>query len=192
MNILRRTTAILTLAAAMTAMAVAEPPSSGAAPSIEYQVKATVLFNFARFVVWPTARHEKPDSPLAIGVWGENVFGRTLEHLAADAKVEGRPVTVRTVQSVEEAVRCHIVFVNQPADSMSADDLARLGAAGVLTVGETANFIERGGMIRLLVRNGKVRFEINHLTARCAGIEVSSQLLKLALQVNETAVTEAR
>jgi hypothetical protein len=193
MNMTRRLTAILTLVATMTAPAVAEPPASAPVPatSIEYQVKGTVLFNLARFVVWPPARHESPQSPLAIGVWGENVFGKTLEQLVTDATVDRRPVTVRLARSIEDAERCHIVFVNVPSETLSASDLARLGKAGVLTVGEAANFIERGGMIRLLVLNGKVRFEINHMAARRAGIEVSSQLLKLALQVHETTLTEA-
>jgi hypothetical protein len=50
----------------------------------------------------------------------------------------------------------------------------------VLTVGDSAGFLERGGVIRFRVEDNKVRFDINPDAAARAHLEVSSQLLKLA------------
>jgi hypothetical protein len=61
--------------------------------------------------------------------------------------------------------------------------LQRAAGAGALTVGEAEEFLPRGGMIRLLVDEGKVRFDISTRSAEQAGLKVSSQLLKLARSV---------
>ena len=52
---------------------------------------------------------------------------------------------------------------------------------GLLTVGESPGFIERGGIINLVEVDGHIRFQINQKAARQAGLIVSSRLLTLAL-----------
>jgi hypothetical protein len=53
----------------------------------------------------------------------------------------------------------------------------------VLTVGETENFAQAGGVIGFVVENDKVRFEINVDTAGKAKLRLSSRLLLLAKTV---------
>jgi hypothetical protein len=53
----------------------------------------------------------------------------------------------------------------------------------VLTIGETDRFAQAGGMIRLIIDEGRVRFDVNIVSAERAGLKVSSQLLKLARKV---------
>ena len=50
----------------------------------------------------------------------------------------------------------------------------------ILTVGETAQFLREGGMVRFYLQNNNVRFQINQKNAEAAGLKVSSQLLALA------------
>src|ERR1051326_8071551 len=45
-------------------------PAAPAEPSKEYQIKAVLLLNLARFVDWPPSAFATPDSPLVIGVVG--------------------------------------------------------------------------------------------------------------------------
>ena len=55
-------------------------------------------------------------------------------------------------------------------------------AAGTptLTVGESDDFIATGGMIKFILDQGKVRFEINRLAAERVKLRISSRLLQLA------------
>jgi len=53
----------------------------------------------------------------------------------------------------------------------------------VLTVGETVDFLEVGGIINFIVEEKKIRFEINVAAARKAGLKVRSKLLRLAKRV---------
>lgn len=50
----------------------------------------------------------------------------------------------------------------------------------VLTVGETEQFTDQGGIIRFLMKEKKVRLEIDLKTAREVRLQISSQLLGVA------------
>jgi hypothetical protein len=51
---------------------------------------------------------------------------------------------------------------------------------GVLMVGESEGFLAGGGMVRLEVVDGRIRFEIAAPVAARAGLVISAQLLRLA------------
>jgi hypothetical protein len=170
--------ATLLLALAFTKAFASDAPVVG-----EYQVKAAFLFNFAKFVTWPSGAFEGPESPIEICVAGRDPFGGALEDTIGERTVRGRPVAVRQIDAAEQASDCEIVFF---ADSERAPVLARrLERAPVLTVGETAGFAEAGGIVNFKIEENRVRFEINPDAASRAGLRVSSQLLNLATVVRE-------
>jgi len=60
---------------------------TGDAPdSSEYLIKAGFIYNFAKFVEWPSAAFAQPDSPIVIGVLGTDPFGSVLDRLVQDKK----------------------------------------------------------------------------------------------------------
>ncbi|WP_269619809.1 YfiR family protein [Zhongshania sp. BJYM1] len=59
-----------------------------------------------------------------------------------------------------------------------------LSDRAILTVSDNDNFIKLGGMIQLLIDNGKIRFDINRSATDRADLKVSSKLLGLARNVN--------
>ena len=64
--------------------------------------------------------------------------------------------------------------------------MSSLRNSPVLTVtDEVDNFTKLGGIINLLVAEDKIRFEISLNNARRSGLKISSQLLKLAITVEE-------
>ena len=60
--------------------------SAQTTPSPEYQVKAVFLFNFAQFVDWPSKAFPEPQTPLVIGVVGEDPFGPYLDETVRGEK----------------------------------------------------------------------------------------------------------
>jgi hypothetical protein len=58
--------------------------------------------------------------------------------------------------------------------------LEGLHGVAILTVGESDQFIENGGMINFIIQGQKIRFKINAELARNAGLKISSKLLSLA------------
>jgi YfiR/HmsC-like len=148
----------------------------------EYQIKAAFIYNFARFVDWPTQAFADATSPMTIGVLGENVFGDNLQQAIHGKMVKGHPLQFKQFDSVSDATNCQVLFISASEKSHLSRILARLRGTCVLTVSEnTDNFIGDGGMINLKIVDQKVRFEINNDAAKKAGLTISSKLLSLAV-----------
>jgi len=151
--------------------------------SKEYQIKAAYLYNFAKFVEWPDPAFTNNDSPLVIGVFGQNPFGGELTAIAKDHKIHGRNIVIKHVATVTEARGVHLMFFGAAEAGHLAETLAALKANSVLTVGESEKFITAGGMINFVLAENTVRFEINAAAAEQQGLKISAQLLKLAKAV---------
>jgi len=173
-------TAILALLfLALAAAVIPECAAQDAAPS-EYQIKAAFLFNFAKFVQWPPEAFATTNSPLIIGVLGENVFGDNLEKTINHKVINERPLQFKEFHSVGEATNCHILFISTSEKAKFSKIIQGLQGTSVLTVSETGEFIDAGGMINFVLEANKIRFEINDEAAKKAGLKISSKLLSLA------------
>jgi len=154
--------------------------SAQTAPSKEYQVKAVFLFNFAQFVEWPPAAFGDGTSPLVIGVLGDNPFGTYLDETVRDEKVGNRPLEVRRYQRVEEIKTCHVLFVGLSEANRLEQILAGLKDRSILIVGDSNDFVQRGGMIQLASSQSRIRLRINEGAAKTANLTISSKLLRSA------------
>jgi uncharacterized protein DUF4154 len=155
-------------------------------PATEYQVKAAFLYNFARFVDWPAAAFADSSSSLVIGVLGVDPFGEVLDHTVAGKKVASHPLQVRRCTAPAEAIRCHMLFIAASEEENLTRTLATLENHPVLTVGETADFARRGGMLQFVMRSERLGFEVNVAAASRARLEISSKLLRLAAAVHRS------
>jgi hypothetical protein len=146
----------------------------------EYQVKAFFLYNFARYVEWPSESFKAANDPIAICILGQNPFGSALEQAIAGKVVETRRFVVRQISDVQPSSHCHILFVNSSERRRFRSLAGRLRGSGVLTVGETPGFTADGGVINFKLEDGKVRFEIDVDAAGREHLHISSKLLSLA------------
>src|ERR1044071_4339823 len=109
MHTLRKSRAWVILFAALCALLL--PPAMPAQQVAEYQLKAAFLFNFLQFVEWPADAFASADSPIVLGVLGEDPFGELLDQLVQDAAVSGRRIVVRRYQRSDEIDVCHLLFI---------------------------------------------------------------------------------
>ena len=150
----------------------------GAAPALEYQVKASYLYNFVRFITWPEDTFAN-DGKFNLCVVGAELFGGALDEFAGE-RVEGHTIVVRRLERAAQArpARCHLLFL---ASGVGQDEPASFSIErGMLTVGESPGFLTRGGIINLVEVRGRIRFEINQAVAQQAGLVISSRLLSLS------------
>jgi YfiR/HmsC-like len=152
---------------------------------LEYRVKAAFLYNFARFVTWPS-RLESETGVVVIGILGPDPFGDLLESTVAGKTVSGRPFEVRRFSTAAEAADCHLVFITQSEKHSVEEAIAALHGTATLTVGESEGFVDQGGMIGFVIQDQAVRIDINLDAAREEGLEVSSQLLRVARTIRQT------
>jgi len=148
----------------------------------EYSVKAAFLYNFPKFVEWP-ADASGEDSSFLLGVLGDDPFGESLDQIVGGKTVNGRRIVVRRLKWGEDLRQCQMLFISSSEQRRLPQIFARLKGASVLTVGETDQFVNQGGIIRLVIADGKVRFDINAGAAKQARLRLSSKLLSLARAV---------
>jgi hypothetical protein len=164
----------------------AQPTFSADSVSKEYQLKAAFLYNFTKFVTWPSKKFEQSNNKLIIGVIGHNPFGNELAEITRGRTVAGRDIQVRYISSIEDAHSVNLLFVPSTEERKVRDNLRSLHESCVLTVGETDLFASLGGIISFSVNSDKIRFEINREEAFNASLKISPQLLKLAISVRKT------
>lgn len=167
-------------AAALAALLLWMPAAAAAqmGPREEYEVKAAFLYNFMRFVDWPPSRGG--DVSLTVCVPAETPIRRPLEAIVRGKRVEGRELAVRVLGPRDDPSACHSLFVAADDEPVSAGLLDRVRNTDVLTVGESAQFIANGGLVRFYLNENRVRFQIDAAGANRAGLRISSQLLSLA------------
>jgi hypothetical protein len=149
-------------------------------PTTEGQAKALCLLNFAKYVEWPSQAFAETNSPIVIGVVGEDKFGDDLKYRIEGRLVDGRKIVVTETTGEGDWGKCQILFIAASETGREADVLKQLKSLPVLTVGETEGFTREGGVINFTNKNGKVRFDIDLNAARAAGLTISSKLLSQA------------
>lgn len=157
--------------------------TASGARSLEYQVKAAYLLNFTRYVDWPPDSSGAPGGPMTICVLGRDPFGSVLDATVQGKVTHGRPLLVRRIRSPRNASTCHLVFVSRETWQDQRELLERLSTKGLLTVGETDEFAQEGGVIGFVIQDETVRFVVNAEARDRAGLRISSRMLSLAAAV---------
>jgi hypothetical protein len=97
---------------------------------------------------------------------------------------------VLVINEVQEIPGCNAIFLSRDQARRQTSILRSIAGTGILTVGETSNFLSEGGMIRFHVDEGKIRFDINLDAAESSHLQISSRLLLLSTSVIRGHTTE--
>ena len=164
--------------------------TSDSSDSSEYLIKAGYIYNFAKFVEWPATAFAQPDSPIVIGILGTDPFGNLIDRIVENKKIGARGFVVKRLKwgaDLKELRECKILFVGDSGKARVDELVQIVKTLPILTVGETPGFAERGGVIRFVLEDNRVRFEINVEAARQADLTISSRLLTLARIIQQAA-----
>lgn len=153
-------------------------------PSLEYQVKASFIFNFLKFIEWPPDKFHVAGRELQICALGEERFGKALSVLVNE-EINNAKIRIARFETADNMTfeNCTVVFINRSLEGSIPIILNRIGNKSILTIGESDNFLEHGGIINFIIEDKKIRFEINNEAATRAGLVISSKLLRLASNV---------
>lgn len=146
----------------------------------EQRLKAAFVFRFPQFVTWPSAAISGRNS-FDICVAESQGTATALREITSGESQNGLPLRVRENPVELNLAGCHVLVL--PGSRPDRDLLKRAAGMPILTVGDSANFLDEGGIIQLKVVDRRVRFEISMPAAVRAGVTLSSQLLRLASQV---------
>lgn len=155
-----------------------------AQPPEEYAVKAAFVYNFLKYIEWPDTADCKASRTLKLGIWGMNRFGASFDKFK-EKPIGNCFVEISGISDHQALDRFQAVFISHSEKAALPTILAGLKSFPVLTLSDSPGFMQAGVMINLIQREDKIGFEINLQAAKSAGLNISSQLLKLASAIQE-------
>lgn len=149
------------------------------------KVKAAYLYNFTKFVEWPTEAFTNNETLFLIGVIGDGDFFSALSSTVQGKRIAKREVKVKLFDWRNQSDRaaldtCQMIFVSDAYSSQMNGILKVLRRRPVLVVGDAPRFAHQGGMIGFIFEKTRIVFEINRKEIERAGLKASAKLLKLA------------
>lgn len=153
-------------------------------PIAERDVKAAYLYQFGRYVESSSEQAPATDF-FVICVLGKDPFGSALDEIVKGKIVSGHPVAVTRIVQLTELQGCRTLYISPSETNRLPAILGALVGRTVLTVGDGTEFTERGGMIAFVLKDRKVRFVVNLAAAKAATLQLSSELLRLAVSVEQ-------
>jgi hypothetical protein len=155
------------------------PATQASAQNEEYSVKAAYITKFVPFIDWPESVSRKRS--VTICILGENRFGSALERAATSPASDGRTISIRRFPTIDSAEltslsECQMAYVGDALTGIDIMDY--LNSRPIVTI--TDSDIRSKGVIRFVLQENHIRFDIDDALAERNGIHISSKLLELA------------
>jgi len=115
-------------------------------------------------------------------VLGDDPFGAVLDRAVNGQQVSGRAIEVRRLKAVRADTGCHIVYIAPSEAPRMAQVTDALRGSGVLTVSDKAP-PSGTAVINFVIKDERVRFDIDDEAAAQNRLAISSKLLGVALNV---------
>lgn len=146
--------------------------------------KAAYLFSFTKLTDWPPSYKE---GAFKIGILGS---GRGTTNLYEELKrkyeqkqVGNQKISIVEYSSLEEVEdRCNILFVER--SHTSALSRMKRRNTSTLLVSEGSGAIENGAVIKFVVKDNKLEYELSLRNAQRYSLTIGNQLEELALRVH--------
>ena len=97
--------------------------------------------------------------------------------------VHSRRIEIRWVRKEQELHSCQILFVSRSEQKRYSRVLDVVRGQSVLTVGETPEFLDAGGIVNFTMQQEALQFDVNLEGANKVHLRISSQMLALARRV---------
>lgn len=149
------------------------------AKETEAKVKVAYVYNFPKFIDWPSDVKKAAAGPIRICLIGTDPIRTILGELSI-RKVNGRSIEVAHIEDPNALTRCHLLFISRSEEQRLPFVLQRVEKTPVLTVSDIPRFAYRGGMIGFVTEKDRVKIEINQKSVRLAGLKVRAKLLEIA------------
>jgi hypothetical protein len=153
----------------------------------EYRAKANYLVNFPNFVEWPQEAWPPGKGSFLVCVLGQFSFGTVLAEMTRGTRFHDRRLEARWIEKPQELASCQILFISRSEKQRYHQALDVVRSKMVLTVGETPEFLDAGGIVCFSMHGTTLQFDVNLDEANKAHLKFSSKLLALARRVVNTA-----
>jgi hypothetical protein len=146
----------------------------------EDKIKASYVFNFIRFVTWPSILSSNLSSQkIIVCIINNHQFIQAFNPIIG-RKVRGHLLVFREVTQLTEISSCNLVYIDQSQRKLLTRLLPEVQKYKILSISNIKGFCARGGIIGMVTQKGRIRVEINLAVAQKVGFNISSNLLEVA------------
>ena len=175
------------LGAACVLVAMLAPAKAATEPERLTSFKAVFMYNFIDYVQWP---EETSADVFKVGILGKSPVEGPLREIARKRGAGSRKIQIDVFADIEQLQVCNMLFISSSFASQLEEVLDQLNEKSTLTISDTPGLANKGSAINFVLAKGKLKFEINRRRLYDAGLQVSSQLLKLAILVEDDGAKE--
>jgi hypothetical protein len=143
------------------------------------QVKAGFIYNFTRYVEFPS-RAESDVTHFHVCTAGQDGVIDQLEIAVHGKVVDGRSIVVVRLGDSVNVIDCEVLYVGNIRENYEQRLAAAVSGLPVLTVGSRRGFLVSAGMLTFVLEESRVRFDIDLDRAQKLNIHFDSRLLALA------------
>ncbi|MDA3947197.1 MAG: YfiR family protein [Helicobacteraceae bacterium] len=141
-------------------------------------IKAAYIFNFIRYTSWPEVDEKEAVFHLCVH---KNSDIRQSLKLLENKIVKNQSITIVSVENPgEELSLCEVLVLPELKEEELKTFISAAKSSKILTVSDSEGYAGLGVMINLVVRDNKVKFEVNLDEIEDSELKISSNLLKLA------------
>jgi hypothetical protein len=145
-----------------------------------HSLQTVFIYSFTRYVIWPDS-HNQGD--FEILVLGDAPIVEELKKMAAAKKVGDRSIRITKINSPEEIKKCNILFIPSSQSLLFTDVVTKINTQPILIITEEPGMGIKGSDINFIIKDGKLRFELNQAAVAKQNLKVANELSRLAIQI---------
>ncbi len=142
--------------------------------------KALFLFNFGKYIEWPTQTSNKN---FVIGIYGNDEITPELQKLASARKINNKTIIIKTVNSPSEAADANIFFVPESKHGNINNVIAFFKQKPTLIISEKNGACKQGAAINYITQNGKMKYEVCRKNITSHNLNVDQKLIALGTEI---------
>jgi len=152
-------------------------PSSKAETSLA-DLQAMYIYNFLRYVQWPT---DAVKDSYVIGVNGNSEVFEALKKYTANREVGGKKITVIKCSDSYDLLKCNVLFISKEKCNCLKQINDQLKGRNCLTIFENCNKAKSCTTIDLFYENNTLKYKVNEEMALAQNLIISNVLVKMAI-----------
>lgn len=163
-------------------MSLGSAQSNDRAVIEENQGKALLIYNIAKFTVWPP-EPASSNTPFIVTLWSDEALADAFQMIDG-LETQGRKVRIDRYKKKSIPIDCEVIIIPKHRLQLFIQSKDQLANLPILTVTTEPRVFEAGAMILVEVVDDHLSFSVNLGAIKASGLEISGNLLRHAKKVN--------
>jgi len=143
------------------------------------KIKGIYMYQFAKLINWPK---EYRSGDFVIGVYGDEELYQQMHSAYTDKLIGNQKIKVNRYISSAEISNCHLLYLSDNK-SESLIKIKKKNKTKTIIVGQQEGLLDKGAAINFVIKDSRIKFEINKTSVDKQGLIFGQTLIKLASNI---------